>query len=85
MRGFVYCLLINDRKNYFKKAHLAVNKSLLPDHCVVLVVGVVGITQLAVRSEFELEKLVTEFSFVTDIVTEIEVVAHFGTEAAKVI
>ncbi len=52
------------------------DKSLLPDHCVVLVVAVVSIPQLAIRTKLELKKLVTELALVADIVTKIEIVAH---------
>ena len=54
-----------------------VNKSLLPDHGVILVIGVVGVSQFAVGSEFEFEKFVAELSLVTDIVSEVEVLTHF--------
>nr|GMD53038.1 dihydrolipoyllysine-residue acetyltransferase component 5 of pyruvate dehydrogenase complex, chloroplastic [Ipomoea batatas] len=43
---------------------------LLANHGVVLVVGVVGIAELAVGSEFELEELVAEFSLVTHVVPQ---------------
>jgi len=51
-----------------------VYKSLLPDHGVVLVVGVVGVAQLAVRTKLKLKKFVPEFSLVTHIVAQIKVV-----------
>jgi len=51
-----------------------VYKGLLPDHGVVLVVGVVGVAQLTVRTKLKLEKLVSEFSLVTHIVAQIKVV-----------
>lgn len=47
---------------------------LLPDHGVVLVVGVVGITELSVRPEFELEELVPELTLVAHVVAEVEFV-----------
>ena len=54
------------------------NKRLLPDHGVVLVIGVVGVAQLAVRTELELEKLVAKLTLVADIVAQVEVIAHGG-------
>nr|GMD57709.1 dihydrolipoyllysine-residue acetyltransferase component 5 of pyruvate dehydrogenase complex, chloroplastic [Ipomoea batatas] len=45
-------------------------EDLLANHGVVLVVGVVGIAELAVGSEFELEELVAEFSLVTHVVPQ---------------
>eukprot|EP00958_Prasinococcus_capsulatus_P020413 scaffold2645_cov378-Prasinococcus_capsulatus_cf.AAC.18 len=41
---------------------------LLADHCVVLVVGVVGVSKLAIRAQFELEVLVTELPLVAHVV-----------------
>lgn len=49
---------------------------LLPDHRVVLVVGVVGVAQLAVRAELELEELVPELALVADVVADVEVGGH---------
>lgn len=46
---------------------------------VVLVVGVVGVAQLAIRPELELEELVPEFAFVADIVAQIEVLGRHGS------
>ena len=64
----------------------------LADHCVVLVVAVVGIPtqyvyvpierrkiylpKLAIRSELELLKLVTELALVANVVAEVEIVGH---------
>ena len=75
-----------------------VRVSLLADHCVILVVAVVGISEskkryiysltmhreenvsflpeLAVWPELELEELVSELAFVSDIVAQVEVVGH---------
>lgn len=52
-------------------------EDLLANHGVVLVVGVVGIAELAVGSEFELEELVAEFSLVTHVVPQVKLVALF--------
>lgn len=52
-------------------------KDLLPDHSIVLVVGVIGVTELTVLSKLELKELVSEFPFVTDIVPQVEVVLFF--------
>merc|ERR1719512_619258 len=54
----------------------AVDIGLLPDHRVVLVVAVVGVPELAIRTELELEKLVTKFSLVSNIVTEVKIIGH---------
>ena len=54
-----------------------VNVRLLADHRVVLVVGVVGVSELAVWPELELEELVAELALVSDVVAQVEVVAHF--------
>ncbi len=45
-----------------------VDEALLADERVVLVVGVVGVAELAVRPELKLEKLVAEFASVANIV-----------------
>lgn len=47
-------------------------KDLFPDHGVVLVVGVVGVPELAIRPELELKKLVAKLSLVTDVVAKIK-------------
>ncbi|CAD6241080.1 GSCOCG00009115001-RA-CDS [Cotesia congregata] len=44
--------------------------SFLPDHRVVLVIRVVGIAELAIRTELKLEELVPELSLVSDVVTK---------------
>ena len=49
---------------------------LLPDHGVVLVVGVVGVAQLTVGPELELEELVSELALVADVIAEVELVGH---------
>merc|ERR1719221_2096658 len=56
--------------------HGAVDVGLLADHRVVLVVAVVGIPELAVWSELKLQKLVSKFSLVANIITEIKIVRH---------
>ena len=48
----------------------------LPDHRIVLVVGVVGVSQFSVRPELKLEELVAELALVADVVAEVEVVTH---------
>jgi len=50
-----------------------VDEGLLADHGVVLVVGIVGVPQLAVRPELELQELVAELALVTDVVAQVEV------------
>jgi hypothetical protein len=46
---------------------------LLSDHRVILVVGVVGISELSIGTELKLEKLVTELPSMPNVVTEIKV------------
>jgi len=53
--------------------HGLVDEGLLADHGVVLVVGIVGVPQLAVRPELELQELVAELALVTDVVAQVEV------------
>ncbi len=48
----------------------------LPDHGVVLVVGVVGVSQFAIRPELELQELVPELALVAHVVTQVEIVTH---------
>ena len=50
--------------------------SLLPDHGVVFVVGIVGVSQFAIGPEFEFQKFVAEFSLVPDVVAKIEIALH---------
>lgn len=47
---------------------------LLANHSVVLVVGVVGVAELAVGSELEFQELVPEFPLVPHVVTQVELV-----------
>ncbi len=47
-------------------------ENLLPDHSVVLVVGVVGVPELPIRPELELQKLVPEFPLVPYIVPHVK-------------
>ena len=58
------------------------NVRFFSDHCVIFVVGIVCITKLAVRSEFELQELMAKFSFMTNIVPQIKipVATHFQRE-----
>jgi len=48
--------------------HGLVDEGLLADHGVVLVVGVVGVPQLAIRPELELQEFVPELALVSDVV-----------------
>jgi len=48
------------------------DEDLLADHGVVLVVGVVGVAELAVGAELELEELVPELALVTHVVPQVE-------------
>ena len=48
------------------------DEDLLADHGVVLVVGVVGVAELAVGAELELEELVPELALVPHVVPEVE-------------
>jgi len=52
----------------------SVDKGLLSDHCIVLVVRVVGVSHLSIGSEFKLEELVTELALVADVVSDVEIV-----------
>jgi len=45
---------------------------LLADYCVVFVVGVVGVTELAVGSELKFKKLVAELPLVPHVVSQVE-------------
>ena len=73
---FIHDFRVFDNSSQFVHDGL-VNKSLLTDHGVILVIGVVSVTQFAVGSEFKFEKFVAELSLVTDIVSEVEVLTHF--------
>ncbi len=55
----------------------------LPDHGVILVVGVVGVSQFAIRPELELQELVPELALVAHVVTQVEIVAHLLQEVVK--
>ena len=44
---------------------------------IIFVIGIVGVTQLAIGTKFEFKKFVAKFAFVTDVVTQIEVFGHF--------
>ena len=48
------------------------DEDLLADHGVVLVVGVVGVAELAVGAELELEELVPELALVPHVVPKVE-------------
>lgn len=60
-----------------------VDVRLLADHRIVLVVGVVGIPQLAVRPELKLQELVTKLALVADIVANVEVGRHAGVQQLR--
>ena len=75
----------------YKFGHHLMRVGFLADHCVVLVVAVVGIPaqyyapverrqiylpKLAIRSELKLQKLVTELALVANVVAEVEIVGH---------
>ena len=49
-----------------------VEEDLLADHGIVLVVGVVGITKLAIGPELELQELVPELSLMPHVIPEVE-------------
>jgi hypothetical protein len=51
------------------------DEDLLADHGVVLVVGVVGVAELAVGAELELEELVPELPLVPHVVPQVELAA----------
>ena len=59
------------------------DEDLLADHGVVLVVGVVGVAELAVGAELELEKLVPELPLVPHIVPKVELAAARSAAAAR--
>ena len=50
-------------------------EDLFADHGVVFVVGVVSISELPIRPELELQKLVPEFPFMPHVVTEVKLSA----------
>ena len=50
-------------------------EDLFADHGVVFVVGVVSISELPIRPELELQKLVPEFPFMPNVVTEVKLSA----------
>jgi hypothetical protein len=52
-------------------------KYLLADNSIVLVVRVIGVTELTVLSKLELQELVSKFPFVTDIVSQVELRRFF--------
>ena len=55
---------------------LSAEPTFFADHGVVLVVGVVGVAQATVRSDFELQKLVPKLSFVANVIPAVEIVRH---------
>lgn len=57
------------------------NVRLFADHCVIFVVGIVCVPQFAVRSKFEFQKFMAEFTFVTNVITKIEVFCGFGHDS----
>ena len=61
----------------------SVDKGLLSDHGIVLVVGVVGVSHLSIGSELELKELVAELALVADVVSNVEVVGTSHTQFLK--
>ena len=55
----------------------------LPDHRVILVVRVIGVSKFSIRTKLKLEEFMTEFALVSDVVTQIEVVAHGGDAGVR--
>jgi len=51
---------------------------LLPNHGVILVVTVVGISQLAVWSDLKLEEFVTKLASVSNVVSDVKVLLTHG-------
>jgi len=69
--------LVNDRYDLAAITDLlAADPTFFADHGVVLVVGVVGIAQAAVRSYFEFQKLVAKLSLVANVIPAVEIVRH---------
>lgn len=63
---------------------------LFPDHRIVLIIRVIGVTQLAVGPELELEELVPELALVAHVIAQVEVVGghsvrflRFSMDAGK--
>lgn len=54
-----------------------VEEDLLPNHGVVLVVGVIGITELPVGPELKLQELVPELPLMPHVIPEVELSAVF--------
>lgn len=50
----------------------------LTDQRIVLILAIIRIAQLAIRSELELEELVSKFAFVTDVVAKIKIIVLFS-------
>lgn len=64
--------------------HSLSEENLLLNHGIVLLVGVVCILQFTIWTKFKLEKLVAEFSLVTNIVPDVklpQVVFHWNPKA----
>jgi len=53
-----------------------VDAGLLSDHGVVLVVGIVGVSEFSVGTKLKLEKLVAEFPFVSHVIAKVEIALH---------
>ena len=60
------------------------DEDLLADHGVVLVVGVVGVAELAVGAELELEELVPELALVPHVVPQVELAADSKDSSANI-
>lgn len=50
--------------------------SFLADHCVVFVVGIIGVPKLAIRAKLELQEFMSKLSFMSNVVTYVEVCRH---------
>lgn len=57
----------------------------IPDHGVVFVVGIVGISQLSLGSKLELEKFVSELALVAHVVPQIKVAGHLLSLSFKLL
>ena len=54
--------------------HGFADNALFPDHCVFLVVGVIGVPQLTIWTELKLKKLMTKLALMTNIVSQVEAI-----------
>lgn len=68
---FLHYLAFSNDPSAFPENGLS-KENLFADHGVILVVRIVCIAKLAVGTEFELEKLVAEFAFVTHVIPNVK-------------